>query len=149
MRIPQEIFDGVRLRKGEVLDFQVAGWTALIAVLLALTQFRSRWLAFVMIAGLLMMGDSTPIGTAFHSVLPGFVHRLTYEDLVADPEREIRRLLDFCGLEFAPACLRHWEGGGAVMTHSSEQVRAPIFTSSVDRWRNYAPWLGELQAALR
>lgn len=82
------------------------------------------------------------------TVLPGFVHRVSYEDLVADPEREIRRLLDFCGLDFSPACLHHWEGGGVVMTHSSEQVRAPIFSSSVDRWRNYAPWLGELEDAL-
>jgi hypothetical protein len=53
-------------------------YCGLVAVLLALTQFRSRWLAFVMIAGLLMLGDSTPIGTAFHSVLPGFVQDAYY-----------------------------------------------------------------------
>jgi predicted Zn-dependent protease len=92
--------------------------------------------------------DYAALMAHWDNVLPGFVHRLIYEELVADPEREIRRLLDFCGLDFAPACLRHWEGGGVVMTHSSEQVRTPIFSSSVDRWRNYAPWLGALEAAL-
>jgi hypothetical protein len=53
-------------------------YCGLISALLALTQVRSRWLAFLTIAGLLMLGDSTPIGKAFHSVLPGFVQDAYY-----------------------------------------------------------------------
>jgi hypothetical protein len=84
----------------------------------------------------------------FDTVLPGFVYRVIYEDLVADTEAEIRKLLAFCGLDFEPACLRWWDGERAIATHSSEQVRGPIFASAVDRWRHYAPWLDKLAAAV-
>jgi hypothetical protein len=81
-------------------------------------------------------------------VLPGLVHRVMYEDLVANPEAEIRRVLDFLGLPFDAACLRHWEGAGPIVTHSSEQVRQPIYRGSMELWRQYEPWLGALKAAL-
>ena len=81
-------------------------------------------------------------------VLPGRVHRVIYEDLVADPEGEVRRLLDHCGLEFEAACLRFHENERAVRTASSEQVRQPIFTDSLEHWRHYEPWLDPLKAAL-
>jgi tetratricopeptide (TPR) repeat protein len=84
----------------------------------------------------------------FDEVLPGWVHRVIYEDLVEDTEAEIRRLLDFCGLPFEPACLRFWEGGRAVSTHSSQQVRRPIFRDSLALWRKYEPWLEPLRSAL-
>lgn len=81
-------------------------------------------------------------------VLPGFVHRVIYENLVADTEAEVRRLLEFCGLDFEPACLAFHETKRAVRTASSEQVRQPIYSEGVDQWRNYEPWLGPLKAAL-
>jgi tetratricopeptide (TPR) repeat protein len=84
----------------------------------------------------------------FDEVLPGVVHRVIYEEMVADPEAEIRRLLDYCGLPFEPACLAFHETKRAVRTASSEQVRQPIFKDGVDQWRHYEPWLGELKAAL-
>ncbi|MDQ2859935.1 MAG: sulfotransferase [Pseudomonadota bacterium] len=84
----------------------------------------------------------------FDSVLPGRVHRVIYEALVADPEGEIRRLLDHCALPFEAACLNFHVNARAVRTPSSEQVRQPIFTEAVDQWRNYEPWLGPLRAAL-
>ncbi|MGH8222929.1 MAG: tetratricopeptide repeat-containing sulfotransferase family protein, partial [Woeseiaceae bacterium] len=80
----------------------------------------------------------------WHEVLPGFVLDVHYEEVVADFEAQLRRLLDFCGLPFEESCLRFHETERAVKTASSEQVRRPIYTSSLHRWRNYEPWLGEL-----
>ncbi|HLY52327.1 MAG TPA: sulfotransferase [Steroidobacteraceae bacterium] len=84
----------------------------------------------------------------FDAVLPKKVHRVFYEALVADTEGEVRRLLDHCDLEFEPTCLRFYENERAVRTASSEQVRQPIFTSSLEQWRHYEPWLGPLESAL-
>ena len=80
----------------------------------------------------------------FDATLPGRVHRVYYEQLVADPEGELRRLLDYCGLPFEEQCLRFYENRRAVTTISSEQVRRPIYAESVDHWRHYEPWLGPL-----
>jgi tetratricopeptide (TPR) repeat protein len=84
----------------------------------------------------------------FDAVLPGRVHRVIYESMVADPETEVRRLLDYCGLPFEEGCLRFYENDRAVRTASSEQVRRPIFTDGLEQWRNFEPWLGPLKAAL-
>lgn len=84
----------------------------------------------------------------YDEVLPGRIHRVIYEDMVADPEGQTRALLDYCGLPFEDACLKFHETERAVRTASSEQVRRPIFTEGLDQWRNYEPWLGELQAAV-
>ncbi len=84
----------------------------------------------------------------FDTVLPRRVHRVYYEQLVADPEGEIRKLLDYCRLPFEDQCLRFHENRRVVQTISSEQVRRPIYTESVHHWRNYEPWLGPLKQAL-
>ncbi|MGQ0741546.1 MAG: tetratricopeptide repeat-containing sulfotransferase family protein [Alphaproteobacteria bacterium] len=92
--------------------------------------------------------DYIDLMTHFDSVLPRPVHRVLYESLVEKPEEEIRRLLEYCGLPFEEQCLRFYETERAIRTASSEQVRMPIFTESVDHWRNYEPWLGPLKEAL-
>jgi tetratricopeptide (TPR) repeat protein len=92
--------------------------------------------------------DYSGLMAHFDRVLPGYVHRVIYEDMVADTETETRRLLEFCGLEFEDGCLRFWETERAVRTPSSEQVRQPIFSDAVEHWRNYEPWLGPLKEAL-
>jgi predicted Zn-dependent protease len=81
-------------------------------------------------------------------VLPGRVHRVIYEQMVADTEGEVRRLLDYCGLPFEDACLRFYENSRAVRTASSQQVRQPIYRDAVDQWRHYDDWLGPLRTAL-
>ena len=63
------------------------------------------------------------------AVLPGKVLHVQYEELVRDPEANIRRLLEHCGLPFEPACLNFHETRRAVRTASAEQVRQPIYTS--------------------
>jgi predicted Zn-dependent protease len=82
------------------------------------------------------------------AVLPGRVHRVHYESLIGDTEREVRRLLEFCGLPFEASCLSFHENDRAVRTASSEQVRRPIFREGLDHWKHYEPWLGPLRSAL-
>jgi tetratricopeptide (TPR) repeat protein len=84
----------------------------------------------------------------YDAVLPGRVHRVIYERMVEDTETEVRRLLEYCGLEFDERCLRFYETDRAVRTASSEQVRSPIFRDGVERWRHYAAFLGPLEQAL-
>ena len=92
--------------------------------------------------------DYVELMAHFDEVLPGRIHRVIYEDMVEDTEGEIRRLLDYCGLAFEPACLRFHENERAVRTASSEQVRRPIFRDGLDQWRRYETWLGPLKDAL-
>ena len=82
------------------------------------------------------------------AVLPGKVLRVTYEDVVADLEPQVRRILDFLGLPFEDACLNFHQTERAVRTASSEQVRQPIFRSGVDQWENFSAWLDPLRAVL-
>ncbi len=92
--------------------------------------------------------DYVALMAHFDAVLPGRIHRVIYERMVEDTEAEVRRLLDYCGLPFEPACLRFFENDRPVRTASSEQVRRPIYREGVDHWRHYAPWLGPLEKAL-
>jgi tetratricopeptide (TPR) repeat protein len=73
---------------------------------------------------------------------------VSYEDLVADPELQIRGLLNDCGLDFEPACLRPQESVGPILTHSNIQARAPISAASVGAWRRYEKELEPLRARL-
>jgi tetratricopeptide (TPR) repeat protein len=82
------------------------------------------------------------------AVLPGRVHRGIYERMVDDTETEVRRLLDYCGLEFEPQVLEFYKTERAVRTASSEQVRRPIYREATEEWRAYEPHLGALKAAL-
>jgi hypothetical protein len=81
-------------------------------------------------------------------VLPGRILRVQYEDVISDTEGQIRRMLDYCGLEFEPACLDFHQNPRAVRTASSEQVRQPINTRGIGQWRAVEPQLDELKEAL-
>ena len=82
------------------------------------------------------------------AVLPGWVLRVWYEDVVEDLEGNVRRILEFCGLEFEPACVEFYKTKRGVYTASSEQVRQPIFQDGLLQWRNYETWLGPLRDIL-
>jgi tetratricopeptide (TPR) repeat protein len=82
------------------------------------------------------------------AVLPGRVLRVWYEDVVEDLTGNVRRILEFCGLKFEPACVDFYQLERSVNTVSSEQVRQPIFREGLSGWRNYEPWLGPLKDAL-
>ena len=82
------------------------------------------------------------------AVLPGKVLRVHYEDVVADTAGQVRRILDHCGLPYEDACVNFHETRRSVRTPSSEQVRQPIYTSGLEQWRNFEPWLEPLKQAL-
>ena len=81
-------------------------------------------------------------------VLPGRILRVQHEDVVADLEGSVRRILDYCGLPFEAACLDFHKTRRSVRTPSSEQVRQPIFRDGLDQWKAFEPWLGPLAEAL-
>ncbi|MEK6195531.1 MAG: sulfotransferase, partial [Deltaproteobacteria bacterium] len=75
--------------------------------------------------------------THWHEVLPGKILDVHYEETVLDLETQVRRILDFCGLPFEESCVRYYETDRAVRTASSEQVRQPIYTGALGKWRQY------------
>jgi tetratricopeptide (TPR) repeat protein len=82
------------------------------------------------------------------AVLPGKVLRVEHEAVVEDLETNVRRILEFCGLEFEAGCVEFYKTERSIRTASSEQVRQPIFKEGIDQWRNFEPWLGPLKEVL-
>jgi tetratricopeptide (TPR) repeat protein len=82
------------------------------------------------------------------TALPGQILRVQHEDLVESVEAQVRRILDFCELEFEPACLAFHTTERRIHTASSEQVRRPLNREGLDQWRHFEPWLGPLKALL-
>jgi tetratricopeptide (TPR) repeat protein len=78
------------------------------------------------------------------AVLPDKVLHVHYEDVTEDLESQARRIIEHCGLPWDDNCLRFYETKRDVRTASSEQVRQPIYRSSVNLWRHYEPQLAEL-----
>ncbi len=80
----------------------------------------------------------------WHEVLPGRILDVNYEDVIANIEGEVRRILEHCGLEFEEACVAFHETERAIESASSEQVRMPLYDTAVNHWRNYEAQLGEI-----
>jgi len=82
-------------------------------------------------------------------VLPaGAMLEVNYEDLVDDLEREVRRILDYCGLPWDARCLAFHQTSRTVRTASLDQVRRPVYRSSIERWRRFEKHLGPLLEGL-
>lgn len=81
--------------------------------------------------------------------LPGAILDLQYEDLVADPDQQIHRLLEFCGLDWEEACLDFHTHTAPATTASAAQVRRRLYSTSVGQWRNYATQLAPLREQLK
>lgn len=92
--------------------------------------------------------DYVRLMTHWDSVMPGFVLRVQHEELVNNLEQQVKRMLEFCGLPFEPACLEFHKTERHVRTPSSEQVRQPIYSSALEQWRHYEPWLTSLKQTL-
>lgn len=86
--------------------------------------------------------------THWEKVLEIPIHEVVYEQLVEDPEREIRRLIEFSGLEWDEQCLRFYEKRRIIRTASYDQANRPIYRQSVNRWRNYEKHITRLTALL-
>lgn len=81
-------------------------------------------------------------------VLPGFVLRVSNEEVVENLELQVQRILEFCKLPFEASCLEFHRTQRNIRTPSSEQVRQPVNRSGLDYWRNYEPWLTPLKDSL-
>ncbi|HWE07104.1 MAG TPA: sulfotransferase, partial [Rhizomicrobium sp.] len=92
--------------------------------------------------------DYVEVTAHYDRVLPGRVHRVLYENLLREPEAEIRRLLAYCDLPFEEQCLRFHETDRSVRTSSSQQVRQPIQKKKVEAWQQYDTWLQPMKDAL-
>jgi hypothetical protein len=84
----------------------------------------------------------------WRATLPGVIHELAYEDLIADQIGETQKLLAYCGLEWQDACAAFHQNPAATTTASASQVRRPLYDSSVAQWVNYESELAPLRAAL-
>jgi len=84
----------------------------------------------------------------WQNVLPLPILDISYERLVADTEGEIRKMVDFCGLSWDASCLRFFETERVIGTASHDQVRRPVYRTSVGRYRRYRRWLEPLVQAL-
>lgn len=82
------------------------------------------------------------------AVQPGRVHRVVHEELLDDPEGQVRAMLAFLGQAFEAECMDFHRSARAVRTASSEQVRQPINRDGVGQWKPYDAWLGPLRQAL-
>ena len=80
----------------------------------------------------------------WHSVLPAPIHEVDYEEVVADLEGVARRLVGWCGQDWEPACLAFHHTRRPIRTASVTQVRQPLYTGSVGRWKNYEHFMAEL-----
>jgi len=92
--------------------------------------------------------DYVKLMAHWDEVIPGYVLRVQHEDVVANLETQVTRMLDFCGVPFEESCLEFHKTERNVRTPSSEQVRQPIFSTALEQWKNYEPWLGPLKQAL-
>ncbi|MGH8399237.1 MAG: tetratricopeptide repeat-containing sulfotransferase family protein, partial [Gammaproteobacteria bacterium] len=85
----------------------------------------------------------------WHNVLPpDAVLDVCYEDMVVDTESQVRRILDYCGLDWDPACLDFTRSARPVRTASAYQIRQPVYNSAVGRWKHYEPYIAPLLSAL-
>jgi Flp pilus assembly protein TadD len=84
----------------------------------------------------------------WHRVMPGLILDVAYENVVADPEQQARRLIAHCGLDWEPGCLEFHKSKAASTTASAVQVRQPVYTTSVQKWRHYERQLAPLKTRL-
>ena len=85
----------------------------------------------------------------WHAVRPVEILDVQYEELVADPERIARRMIDFIGLDWDPSCLDPDASNQSISTASIWQARQPVYDSSVAGWKRYEKHLGPLIEALK
>ncbi|MFT6270172.1 MAG: tetratricopeptide (TPR) repeat protein [Alphaproteobacteria bacterium] len=84
----------------------------------------------------------------WQQLFPNEILLMRHEDMVSDTQAEIRKMLAFCGLDFEQACVDFHKNKRAVKTPSAQQVRQPIYTSGIEQWKHFAPYLQELQESL-
>jgi hypothetical protein len=84
----------------------------------------------------------------WQAVIPNPVITVQYEDVVNDPEGQVRRLLNFLGLPYEPDCLHFHQSTRKVRTASRDQVNQPLYSHAIGKWKRYEAYLKPLIAAL-
>ena len=84
----------------------------------------------------------------WNKVLPNRILEIHYESVVADLEKEVRRLLNHCGVPFEEGCIQFHKTDRAVRTASAQQVRQPIYKKGIAHWQNYDEWLTPLKKSI-
>jgi tetratricopeptide (TPR) repeat protein len=84
----------------------------------------------------------------WQQLFPDQILLVNHEDMVSDTQAQIRRMLAFCGLEFEQACVDFHKNKRAVKTPSAQQVRQPIYSSGLEQWKHFEPYLQELKDSL-
>jgi hypothetical protein len=85
----------------------------------------------------------------WYAIMPGRIFDFVYEEVVGDFESSVRRLIAHCGLPWQPQCLEFHQTQRIVRTASHRQVRQPLYSRSVGRWRHYDSFLQPLKQALK
>jgi tetratricopeptide (TPR) repeat protein len=85
----------------------------------------------------------------WHRVMPGVIYDIHYEDLVADVEGQSRNLLEHCNLEWQDQCLSFYDNTSVSTTASASQIRQPVYSSSVGKWRHFSAELAPLADMLK
>ena len=85
----------------------------------------------------------------WNKVLPNQILSVNYEDLINNFEDTVKVILDYCKLPFEDACIEFYKSKRSIKTPSAQQVRQPIYTSGLDYWKNYDPYLDELKKHLK
>ena len=80
----------------------------------------------------------------WRELLPGFMHEVRYEELVREPEKVVRGMLDYCGLDWHEDCLHFYRTERPGMTASAFDIKKPLYSDAMEKWRNYEPFIGDL-----
>ena len=86
--------------------------------------------------------------THWREVLPSPIYEVHYSDMVQNPKESARSLIEFCELEWEDACLDFHKSKREIQTASAWEVRQPIYTSSLGRWKAYEAHLDSLKECL-
>ena len=80
--------------------------------------------------------------------IPGFIYDINYENLIADPQNQIKDMLSFCNLKWEQNCIEFHKNKRAIKTVSSSQARSKIYSSSINSYKNYQKFLAKLNSSL-
>jgi len=84
----------------------------------------------------------------WHKQYEGFIIDIQYEELLVNPEENVKKLLEHVGLDWQNSCMKFYENKRTVSTPSYSQVSQPLYTSSMERWRNYADYIADLKSSI-
>ena len=85
----------------------------------------------------------------WRSILPNFIFDISYENLIRKPEFHVKKLLNFCNLDWEENCLKFYNNKRVIKTASDTQVRNKIYKTSIDLWKNYEKFLNKYYIKLR